>query len=182
MSVCLIPPPPPPPPPPTQAAIMVTLIRFPPVSTTLHAELRECVCVRVCVRTHVLLLNSRKPSLDRHAEITVITPDSGATWRGSQMSFHLRRMLKGDRLHPSRQADEWWGVVGWDWAGGVSGESGDGGDARTETHVSQKKKANDFGGMTDSPRNERLMARNGCWCWDQAWALRQDWLLCDSPG
>lgn len=26
-------------------------------------------------------------------------------WHGAQMSFHLRRTLKGDRLHPSCQAD-----------------------------------------------------------------------------
>lgn len=26
-------------------------------------------------------------------------------WHGTQMSFHLRRTLKGDRLHPSCQAD-----------------------------------------------------------------------------
>lgn len=45
-----------------------------------------------------------------------------------------------------------------------------------------RKKANDFGGMIDGTRNERLMARNGCLCWDEAQALPLDWLLTGSSG
>lgn len=97
-------------------------------------------------------------SSDRYAPITVITPDSGATWRGSHVSFHLRRVLKGDRLRPAGQADGRWGGTG---SAGVM-RMGELGDASTETHMCREKKANDFGGMIDGTRNERLMAHNGC--------------------
>lgn len=87
----------------------ILLCEAPPVSTAPPRKAAgECVRVGVCLRVFACAPEPSEASSDRHAEITVITPDSGATWRSSHMSFHLRRVLRGDRLQPSGQADGWW--------------------------------------------------------------------------